>query len=362
MVDGVFQNLSDIVINSSFGAYQIIFESVSAKNFENSYFIIDQKLSGQFEISDDRRIFITAREANKTLSSVEDVMVQLSEKGMTKNNKLVVIGGGYLQDIGTLVASLYMRGVEWTFVPTTLAAMGDSCIGGKSSINAGNVKNLVGNFYPPKEVFIDSSFVSTLPNLEIIAGISEIIKICFARSFEIFTECSQLISEWQRDANQQVITDVIQISLSSKKYFIEEDEFDSGIRKVLNFGHSFGHALESASGYRVPHGVAVLVGMIAATQHPMSKPSGDTQKLIESSLAFSKSLGKVIGNEISNLDYGKFSQALAKDKKNTNLELVLILPMAKELEVVKIPFSQGAIADAISAMKKAAEMVLNEIR
>jgi len=362
MVDGVFQNLSDIVINSSFGAYQIIFESVRAKKFENSYFIIDQKLSGEFEISDDRCIFITAREANKTLSSVENVMVQLSEKGMTKNNKLVVIGGGYLQDIGTLVASLYMRGVEWTYAPTTLAAMGDSCIGGKSSINAGNVKNLVGNFYPPKEVFIDSSFVSTLPNLEIIAGISEIIKICFARSFETFAECSQLLSEWQRDSKQQVIKDVIQISLLSKKYFIEKDEFDSGIRKLLNFGHTFGHALESASGYRVPHGVAVLIGMIAATQHPLSKPSEETQKLIESSLTFSKSLGKVIGNEISNVDYVKFSQALAKDKKNTNLELVLILPMAKELEVVKIPFNQGAIADATSAMKKAAEMVLNEIR
>jgi 3-dehydroquinate synthase len=254
-----------------------------------------------------------------------------------------------------------MRGVYWTHVPTTLAAMGDSCIGGKSSINAGNVKNLVGNFYPPKEIIIDSSFVSTLPILEIIAGISEIIKICFARSFETFTECSQLISEWQRDSKQQVITNVIQISLTGKKYFIEKDEFDSGIRKLLNFGHSFGHALESASGYRVPHGVAVLIGMIAATQHPLSKPSEETQKLTEYSLALSKSLGKVIGNEISNLDYGKFSEALAKDKKNTNLELVLILPMAKELEVVKIPFNQGALADATIAMKKAAEMVLNEI-
>jgi len=94
MVDGVFQNLSDIVINSSFGAYQIIFESVSAEKFENSYFIIDQRLSGQLELSDDRCISITASEAKKTLTSVEDVMIQLSEKGMTKDNKIVVIDGG----------------------------------------------------------------------------------------------------------------------------------------------------------------------------------------------------------------------------------------------------------------------------
>jgi len=100
---------------------------------------------------------------------------------MTKENELVVIGGGFLQDIGTLVASLYTQGVNWSYVPTTLAPMGDSCIGGKSSINAGNVKNLVGNFYPPRTVIIDASFVSTLPELEILAGISEIAKICFSK-------------------------------------------------------------------------------------------------------------------------------------------------------------------------------------
>ena len=358
---GAFQNLSEIIINSSFGSYPIKFQSISTSNFENSYFVVDQKIRNQIAINDQRCVTITANECMKTLGTVEDVMVELSAKGMSKDNDLVVIGGGYTQDVGTLVASLYMRGVKWVYVPTTLAAMGDSCIGGKSSINAGNVKNLVGNFYPPKEVLVDSSFVNTLPQLEIIAGISEIIKICFAKSFETFSSCEKLITQWQSDGSQQTITEVIKLSLTSKRYFVEEDEFDVGLRKLLNFGHSFGHALESASDYKIPHGVAVLIGMVAAANHTMSEATNETQKLIEKSLDLSMTVSEEIANEISNVNYKKFSQALAKDKKNSNSDLVLILPVGSGLEIVRIPFDQGALAGATEAMKSGIEMVLNEI-
>ncbi len=358
----MFQNLSDIEIESSFGAYQIKFQNVIPKTFENSFFLVDKNLEGRFNLEADTAIFVNAIEMDKTLKAVEDVMVQLSKKGMTKNNELVVVGGGYLQDVGTLVASLYMRGIKWTYVPTTLAAMGDSCIGGKSSINAGSVKNLVGNFYPPRQVLIDPSFTLTLPDLEIIAGISEIIKICFARSYETFTVCSKLIEDWNGNSDQNSLSAVIQLSLKSKKHFVEEDEFDVGIRKLLNFGHSFGHALESASEYKIPHGVAVLIGMIAASQHPRSDVSVETQVLIASSLAFCKIIGEEIKAEISNVDFEKFSQALSKDKKNTNSELVLILPSSSGLQIVNIPFNQGALEEATDAMKKGIGMVLNEIR
>ena len=362
IVAGAFQNLSDIVINSSFGSYPIKFQPIKTRNFGNSYFVIDQRIKDQIELSDERCVIITANESMKTLGTVEDVMVELSAKGMSKNDDLVVIGGGYAQDIGTLVASLYMRGVKWIYIPTTLAAMGDSCIGGKSSINAGDVKNLVGNFYPPKEVLVDPSFVNTLPKLEIIAGISEIIKICFAKSFDTFSVCDKLLTQWQNDRDQEKITEVIQLSLISKQYFVEEDEFDAGIRKLLNFGHSFGHALESASDYKIPHGVAVLIGMIAASQHPLSKKTKETQKLIEKSLTFSNTVREEIAKEISKVNYEKFSQALAKDKKNSNSDLVLILPKELGLEIVRIPFNQGALAGATMAMRSGIEMVLDEIR
>ncbi len=358
----MFQNLSEIEIRSSFGAYQIKFQAVNPEKFEHSFFLVDKNLEGILNFEEDKSIFVNAIEEEKTLRAVEDVMVQLSRTGMKKSNELVVIGGGYLQDVGTLVASLYMRGVKWTYAPTTLAAMGDSCIGGKSSINAGEVKNLVGNFYPPRQVLIDTSFTSTLPDLQMIAGISEIIKICFARSFETFTQCSKLIADWTENSNPKALTEVIQLSLGSKKYFVEEDEFDSGIRKLLNFGHSFGHALESASDYRIPHGVAVLIGMIAASQHPRSKATPETESLIFSSLAFSKIIGSEIVDAISSVDFGKFSEALSKDKKNSKSNLVLILPMASGLEICSIPFEQNALEEATNAMKKGIEMVLNEVR
>ncbi len=343
------------------GAYEIEFQSIKMEDLGKCFFLVDQNLRNHSEFYLKRTVFIKVEESNKTLSAVETVLINLSEKGMTKNDELVVVGGGYVQDIGTLVASLYMRGIKWIYIPTTLASMGDSCIGGKSSINAGSIKNLVGNFYPPKKVLIDPSFVSTLPKLEVIAGISEIIKICFSKSFETFTECSKLISKWESDRSIENLTKVIQISLQSKKYFIEVDEFDLGPRKLLNFGHSFGHALESASNYKIPHGVAVLVGMIAASFHPSSESSQETQALVLSCLTFVSDIDERTMSELSKLDYDKFSRSLSKDKKNTNMELVLILPKSKGLEIVKIPFNQNALEVARVAMRAGVERVIDEI-
>jgi len=354
--------LSEILIKSSHKAYGIHFQHLNLNDFENAYFLTDEKFQESYSKQDGRIVFLKADETKKNLGTVEDVILHLSEKGMTKNHELLVIGGGYLQDVGTLVASLFMRGVNWTYVPTTLAAMGDSCIGGKSSINAGRVKNLVGNFYPPDKVLIDSTFLTTLPNLEVIAGISEIIKICFAKSFEDFTLCTKLIDDWKVNSDSKTISEIVMLSLRSKKYFVEEDEFDLGVRKLLNFGHSFGHALESASEYKIPHGVAVLLGMIAACQHPKSYQSHETNALISKCLTFSDSIKGIIESEVSNIDFEKFARALKKDKKNTDTCLVLILPLKTGLTVTKIPFNENAIEVATSAMKAAIELVLNDIR
>ena len=353
--------MSEILIKSSYKDYGIYFQPLNINDFQNAYFLADERFQERYNQQKDKFVFLKADETKKNLNTIEDVMMQLSEKGMTKNHELLVIGGGYLQDVGTLVASLYMRGIHWTYSPTTLAAMGDSCIGGKSSINAGKVKNLVGNFYPPNRVLIDSTFVTTLPNLEIIAGISEIIKICFAKSFEDFNLCSKLIDDWKVNPKSKSVSEIVMLSLRSKKYFVEEDEFDSGIRKLLNFGHSFGHALESASEYKIPHGVAVLLGMIAACQHPMSYQGKEVNALINKCLALSDSIRGIIESEISNIDFGKFASALKKDKKNTDNSLVLILPAKAGLALAKIPYSESAIEGATSAMRAGIELVLNEI-
>jgi 3-dehydroquinate synthase len=155
-----------------------------------------------------------------------------------------------------------MRGLPWVYAPTTLLGMADSCIGGKSSINVGEYKNIVGTFNPPRSVLIDPDFAATLSAGQIAAGLIEAAKICYCRgpgAWQAYLECRPSL-----DMDRGGFARVIATSLLAKKWFIEIDEFDRKERLLLNFGHTFGHALEGASGFRVSHGVAVGVGMLCA--------------------------------------------------------------------------------------------------
>jgi len=361
MVVGEYQNLSKLQITSAIGKYEIVFEPFKNNLNPNYFYIVDSFFKNFFSFNNSQVIYVDANEENKSLSSVEKILISLSEMGMTKKDSIVVVGGGCVQDIGTLVASLYMRGVEWIFVPTTLAAMGDSCIGGKSSINAGPVKNLVGNFYPPSRVIVDASFCASLPNLEMIAGLSEIIKICYARSFEHFNESIKTAATPGLQELPEKLNELIFLSLSSKKYFIEEDEFDTGIRKLLNFGHSFGHALETASNFQIPHGVAVMVGMIAASHHSASSKTSAPIELRSLCMSFLKQVSSEISGPLADFKIDEFGDALKRDKKNTVEKLALILPNEKGLFIFETPFEQGAIEIANTAMETARAEVLNEI-
>jgi 3-dehydroquinate synthase len=361
MVVGAFPNLSKLEIVSKSGAYEILFSKPQIEEDPKNFYLVDSFFKPQLLYPTSKTIYIDSTEINKSLTGVETVLVKLSELGMTKNDLLVVVGGGCIQDLGTLAAAIYMRGVKWTFIPSTLAAMGDSCVGGKSSINAGGVKNLAGNFYPPEKVLIDPSFCKTLPKLEIVAGISEIIKICFARSAIDFSQSIKLINSENFLESEEALNELIFLSLNAKKYFIEEDEFDVGIRKLLNFGHSFGHALESASNFGVPHGVAVLVGMIAAINHPSSIQSKETDYLKRNCLHFLKTVSDQITIPISNFSLNDFSTAISRDKKNTHESLVLVLPGPDGLVIHHGSFKEDSINIASAAMEKTRIEVINEI-
>jgi 3-dehydroquinate synthase len=174
----------------------------------------------------------------------------------------VAIGGGVIQDLTAFAASIYMRGVPWIYVPTTILAMVDSCIGGKSSINVGPYKNLVGTFHPPQKVFIDPQLASTLPLDQQASGIIEAAKICFCRgpeSFRAYLACNPYPG-----MATEALARLIAHSLHAKKWFIETDEFDQKERLLLNFGHTFGHAIEGASRYSISHGIAVGLGILCA--------------------------------------------------------------------------------------------------
>jgi len=179
-----------------------------------------------------------------------------------RGTHVVAIGGGVIQDIATFVCSVYMRGVRWSYMPTTMLGMADSCIGGKSSINVGGLKNLVGNIYPPLAVVVDTDFIGSLNAGQTVGGLIEAAKICFARGYDEFCAYEALNPTYPLSAEHA--ESLILRSLTAKRWFIEVDEFDKKERLLLNFGHTFGHALESATNFAIAHGLAVGAGMIAA--------------------------------------------------------------------------------------------------
>lgn len=271
-------------------------------------------------LSDTAAILLTASEEMKSYHEAGKVIELVIQKGFRKNNKLVVIGGGISQDIGTFIAANIYRGINWYFFPTTLLAMADSCIGGKSSLNFGSYKNLLGNFYPPMKIFIDTAFIETLPKREIISGLGEMTHFFFVSGEDDFM---RMRDEYQKAlSDTRVLEGLIHRSLSIKKATIEIDEFDCKERQIFNYGHSFGHAIEAVTNYRVPHGVAVSHGMDIANF--ISVKMG----LIDENLR--QAMREVLRNSwhevpLGHVNVDAFIAALRKDKKNIGSEVRVIL-------------------------------------
>jgi len=256
-------------------------------------------------------------------------MEALVRMQVRKSSLLLVVGGGILQDIGCFIASVLFRGLNWIFVPTTLLAQADSCLGGKSSINLGRHKNQVGTFFPPREIFVCPNLLRTLPDDQYRSGMGEIIKLLWIRNPQrIFRVMDPLLSPLSRRGSQAQILSLIQRSLQTKKNFIEKDEFDSGPRKILNFGHTFGHAFESVTSYAIPHGVAVTLGMAAAvffSEHLFQGSRG----LFARTWNFCFPWFHPYQRELLRSSPHKIVQAMLKDKKNRDHSIQLILPDAQ---------------------------------
>ena len=200
----------------------------------------------------DNIYIIDANENVKTLDGCIELLNYLSTSRANINTKLIAIGGGIVQDLVSFCASIYCRGIEFILVPTTLLSQADSCIGGKTSINFNDRKNLLGTFYPPSSIIICTTFVLTLTNLDYISGLGEIFK---------FHILQRIIQEFDINSSiDKMLTD----GLKYKADILSRDEFDKGERKFLNFGHTFGHALETISKHDIPHGIAVIIGSVIA--------------------------------------------------------------------------------------------------
>lgn len=342
-----------MIIHSRLKDYEVILENelsflTELFKLPDAEFVVDEKVYRLYEgifsaISQERLILLKAKEENKTVETALSICERMMEIPAKRNAHLVSVGGGIIQDITGFAANILYRGIRWTFVPTTLLAGCDSCIGGKTSLNYKSYKNLLGTFYPPDQIYICPSFFHTLSSKDFKSGLGEVVK------FNIMTGESGLAAMetsigklLARD--ETVLNQYMEKSLLFKKGFIESDEFDCGERIKLNFAHTFGHAIEVVTRYEIPHGTAVAIGMIMANYISVKRGlmQEKTAKRIEKVLLeggrTKESRGGIIYIGIKLTDYSmeNFLAAVRKDKKQNSksLTVVLMTDEAGDLKVV----------------------------
>lgn len=236
-------------------------------------------------------------EGSKSLQTVEEILKDMLELQFSRKDCVVAVGGGVVGDLSGFVASLYMRGIDFYNVPTTLLSQVDSSIGGKTAVNLAGIKNIIGAFHQPKAVLVDPDTLKTLPERQIVNGLMEAIKMGATNDPELFDMF--LNDNWKDQLDL-----IIEKALLVKKYVVEEDEKESHLRKILNFGHTIGHGFESEAKGNYLHGECVGLGMLY-----MSSPEV-REKLI--------AIFEKIGFEVpkaSEFQMGKVKEAITHDKK-----------------------------------------------
>jgi 3-dehydroquinate synthase len=225
-------------------------------------------------------LFLPSGERHKRLASVESLAQQLSAAGADRDSLLLAFGGGVLGDITGFLAAIYMRGIRYIQIPTTLLAQVDSSIGGKTGVNLTTGKNLIGSFHHPQAVFADTDVLATLPSAELRAGLQESIKagiIYDAKLFRYMEQNAEVILA----GNPAALTRVVAASVRVKAEVVSKDEKESGLRMILNFGHTIGHAIEAATSYKqLLHGEAVAWGSIAVLNVARNRQAIDPKQAV----------------------------------------------------------------------------------
>ena len=212
-----------------------------------------------------------SNESNKGIKSLEIIYSNLITHGFGRDTVIIAFGGGITGDIAGFAASTYARGVQFIQIPTTLLAAVDSSVGGKTGINFGETKNIIGAFYQPDFVLIDTNFLKTLPKEEIICGAGEIIRYAFL-SDEIFFKYIERNFSLLMQINDSITTKIIDTCIRFKGDVVAKDEKEQGLRKILNLGHTFAHGIEIEQKYKIKHGQAVIIGLVCALE--LSKSIG----------------------------------------------------------------------------------------
>jgi 3-dehydroquinate synthase len=329
-------------IKSGEGVYGVEFDETSFTKADpfldgNIHVIMDSNLVALYPklltefINHPSIILIEANENSKAILQVLPVIEQLLDNGARRGHTLLAIGGGVIQDIVCFISSVLFRGLDWKFIPTTLLSQADSCIGSKSSINLGKTKNILGTFHPPKSILICPMFLDTLDRCEILSGIGEILKVHTIDGIQSFDNVAHDYDALLSDP--LVLLKYIQKALTIKKKYIEVDEYDQGVRNIFNYGHSFGHAIESATKFEIPHGIAVTIGMDMANRISAWRGSLTEGHYERMHVVLQKNYKDYLGVQIP---LEPLISALKKDKKNTVESLMLILPIGEQASVERV--------------------------
>ncbi len=282
-------------------------------------------------------IAIPAGEASKTMDTALSVMKEMLSLGADRSSVIIALGGGVVGDLAGFVASVYMRGIPYIQIPTTLMAQVDSSIGGKTAVDLPEGKNLVGTFNQPQAIYIDLKFLETLSDKEMKNGLAEIIKAGIIEDISLFNML-ETQTEAIKSRDQTVLTSLVEKACRVKKGIVELDEREKGLRRILNFGHTLGHALEAESGYGMSHGEAVSIGMVAAAriaEKIYDLPTADRERI--------EALIAAIGHPTTipaSMSTDGILGRLKMDKKKVGDTVHFVL-----IKKIGFPFVNGGIAD-----------------
>ncbi|MDP3970380.1 MAG: 3-dehydroquinate synthase [bacterium] len=323
--------------------YPVIIEQGIVKKFKfpkNAFVISDDSLRIKFknELPNHQWISFSAGEHSKNLTTVEELCEKLVKLGANRSSSIIAFGGGIVGDIAGFVASIYMRGIPFYQVPTSLLAMVDASVGGKTGVDLNAGKNLIGSFYQPEAVLIDPTFLVKLPQLEFSHGMAEVIKhgVIDGKFFNWLENNQDKIK--QRDV--ETLSTMIAKNVKIKSDIVEQDEKEGNVRMLLNLGHTFGHAIEKLSEYAIPHGEAVAMGMIYAAEFSESKDVLRITKLLYE-FGLSSHLEKPYTAK-------SMVGVMMSDKKNKDNKINLVLPQSIGDVKINSAFSSEKLEKFIS--------------
>ena len=278
-------------------------------------------LGNEYDLGEEVCVALKPGEAEKNWESIDYILKSAFEAGLDRGSVMVAVGGGVVGDMTGFAASIFMRGIPFIQVPTTLLAMVDASIGGKTGIDCKYGKNLIGSFHQPEAVMVCDKFLATLPDLEIKNGIAEMVKHGVVASETHFAELETIAGQdWE--AIRAGIFALAPGSINIKKEVVEADEKESGRRMSLNFGHTFGHAIEHCSNFEIPHGRAVAIGSIMAANYAAERDVCEWDLVDRLENIFNQFEVDLT----CDIPEGDIWGAIGTDKKKFGSEVTLILP------------------------------------